>query len=155
MLHQQIEQLKVENAQLKSKNSQMKSENSHLQVENLQLQATIKAVESSKVAFPVAPMLASSKHYIKWTQLADLPVPLYYAHAIVQGSKIYVTGQSSEPGMDYQVFCWTLPKIIGYNYHRQNISVVFFKSLVVSSLSLVDVLLLQIRGLSQEFLKMS
>ena len=110
VLHQQIEQLKVENAQLKSKNSQMKSENSHLQVENLQLQATIKAVESSKVVFPVAPMLASSKHYIKWTRLADLPVPLYYAHAVVQGSKIYVTGQSPEPGMDYQVFMLDITK---------------------------------------------
>ena len=110
VLHQQIEQLKVENAQLKSENSQLKSENSQLHVENSQMQATIKAVESSKVTFPVAPTLASSKHYVKWTRLANLPVPLYYAHAVVQSSKIYVTGHSPEPGMDYQVFMLDITK---------------------------------------------
>ena len=33
---------------------------------------------------PLLPALASSSYYIKWTQLTDLPFPLYYAHAAVQ-----------------------------------------------------------------------
>ena len=41
------------------------------------------------------PALTSGRYHIKWTQLADLPVPLYCASAAVQHHKIYVTGFSS------------------------------------------------------------
>ena len=100
-LHHQIEQLKVENAQLQAANSQ--------------LQATIGLIKSSK---EVLPPLASSRHYIKWTRLADLPVPLYYAHAVVQDCKIYVTGQSPIEGMDYQVFMFDITKNHWYQLPR-------------------------------------
>ena len=96
VLYQQIKQLKVENTQL--------------QVENSQLQATIGLNKSSKEALPSVSTFASSKHYIKWSRLADLPVPLYYAHAVVQNYKIYVTGQSPVKGMDYQVFMFDIAK---------------------------------------------
>ena len=38
------------------------------------------------------PALISGRYHIKWTQLADLPVPLYDAYVAVQHHKIYVTG---------------------------------------------------------------
>ena len=38
------------------------------------------------------PTLTSGRCCIKWTQLADLPVPLYDAHVAVQHYKIYVIG---------------------------------------------------------------
>ena len=41
------------------------------------------------------PALASGRYHIKWTQLADLPVPLYRAYVAVQHHKIYVTGGDS------------------------------------------------------------
>ena len=41
---------------------------------------------------PLMPALASGRYNIKWTQLADLPVPLYSAYATVQHCKIYVAG---------------------------------------------------------------
>ena len=39
--------------------------------------------------------LTSGRYHIKWTQLADLPVPLYSAYAAVLHHKIYVTGGDS------------------------------------------------------------
>ena len=103
ILHQQIKQLKVENAQLQVANSQ-------LQAANSQLQSTIGLIKSSKEVLPLVSTLASSKHYINWTQLADLPVPLYNAHAVVQNRKIYVTGQSPIEGMECQVFMFDITK---------------------------------------------
>ena len=41
------------------------------------------------------PALTSGRYHIKWTQLADLPVPLYHAYVAVQHHKIYVTGGDS------------------------------------------------------------
>ena len=41
------------------------------------------------------PALSSGKYHIKWTQLADLPVPLYGAYVAVQHHKIYVAGGDS------------------------------------------------------------
>ena len=41
------------------------------------------------------PALTSDRYYIKWTQLADLPVPLYATYAAVQDKKVYVTGCDS------------------------------------------------------------
>ena len=38
------------------------------------------------------PALTSGRYHIKWTQLADLPVPLCAARIAVQHHKIYVTG---------------------------------------------------------------
>ena len=40
------------------------------------------------------PALNSGRYHIKWTQLADLPVPLYTASVAVHHHKIYVTGAS-------------------------------------------------------------
>ena len=39
--------------------------------------------------------LTSGRYHIKWTQLADLPAPLYNAYVAVQHHKIYVAGGSS------------------------------------------------------------
>ena len=41
------------------------------------------------------PTLTSGRYHIKWTQLADLPVPLYNAHLAIQDKKIYVTSDAS------------------------------------------------------------
>ena len=41
------------------------------------------------------PALTSGRYHIKWTQLADLPAPLYAAYVAVQHHKIYVTGGCS------------------------------------------------------------
>ena len=41
------------------------------------------------------PALTSGRYHIKWTQLADLPVPLYGAYAAVRHHKIYVAGCES------------------------------------------------------------
>ena len=41
------------------------------------------------------PALTSGRYHIKWTQLADLPVPLYGAELAVQDKKVYVTGGNS------------------------------------------------------------
>ena len=38
------------------------------------------------------PALTSGRYHIKWTQLADLPVPLYGAYVAVQNKKVYVAG---------------------------------------------------------------
>ena len=77
------------------------------------------------------PALASGRYHIKWTQLADLPAPLYDAFAAVQDKKVYVTGGDS-PVKDaiHQVYvydinddqwgqlppsghCYGIPHIIG------------------------------------------
>ena len=50
---------------------------------------------STQEAPPLMPALTSSRYHIKWTQLADLPVPLYDAYVAVQHHKIYVTGGDS------------------------------------------------------------
>ena len=41
------------------------------------------------------PALTSGRYHIKWTRLADIPVPLYHAYVAVQHHKIYVTGCES------------------------------------------------------------
>ena len=41
------------------------------------------------------PALTSGRYRIKWTQLADVPAPLYGTHVAVQHHKIYVTGSDS------------------------------------------------------------
>jgi len=44
---------------------------------------------------PLMPALTSGRYYIKWTQLADLPVPLSDEYVAVQDKKVYVTGGNS------------------------------------------------------------
>ena len=41
------------------------------------------------------PALTSGRYHIKWTQLADLPVPLYGVGVVIQDKKVYVTGGDS------------------------------------------------------------
>ena len=41
------------------------------------------------------PALTSGRYHMKWTRLADLPVPLYGAYVAVQHHKIYVAGCDS------------------------------------------------------------
>ena len=50
---------------------------------------------STQEAPPLIPALTSGRYHIKWTQLADLPTPLYDANVAVQRHKIYVTGGDS------------------------------------------------------------
>ena len=50
--------------------------------------------------------LTSSKYYIKWTQLADLPVPLYDAYVALQHHKIYVTGSSPDEDAEHQTYVY-------------------------------------------------
>ena len=55
------------------------------------------------------PALTSGRYHIKWTQLADLPVPLYGIYTAVQHHKIYVTGINS-PVEDalHQIFIYDI-----------------------------------------------
>ena len=54
------------------------------------------------------PALTSGRYHIKWTQLADLPVPLYCTYVAVQHHKIYVTGQSPVEDAEHQVYVYDI-----------------------------------------------
>ena len=54
------------------------------------------------------PALTSGRYHIKWTQLADLPAPLYRAHVAVQDKKVYVTGISTVKDARYQVYVYDI-----------------------------------------------
>ena len=54
------------------------------------------------------PTLTSGRYHIKWTQLADLPVPLFDAHVAVQHHKIYVTGDSPVEDTKHQVYIYDI-----------------------------------------------
>ena len=55
------------------------------------------------------PTLTSSRYHIKWTQLADLPVPLFSTFVAVQDKKIYVTGgDSSVEDAIHQVYVYDI-----------------------------------------------
>ena len=55
------------------------------------------------------PTLTSGRYHIKWTQLADLPVPLYDAGVAVQHHKIYVTSDGSPVNdSEYQVYVYDI-----------------------------------------------
>ena len=55
------------------------------------------------------PTLTSGRYHIKWTQLADLPVPLYDAYVAVQSCKIYVTSDVSPvEGVEHQVYVYDI-----------------------------------------------
>ena len=44
---------------------------------------------------PLITALTSGRYHIKWTQLASLPVPLYFVYVAVQDQTIYVAGHAS------------------------------------------------------------
>ena len=56
------------------------------------------------------PTLTSGRYHIKWTQLADLPVPFYDVYVAVQYHKIYVTGGSAGTFEEarYQVYMYNI-----------------------------------------------
>ena len=61
---------------------------------------------------PLLPALTSGRCQVKWTRLADLPVPLYLPCVIVRGHKIYVTGADSPDSPDnilmHQVYVYNI-----------------------------------------------
>ena len=64
---------------------------------------------STQEAPPLMPALTSGRYHIKWTQLADLPAPLYGAYPAVQHHKIYVTGGDSPvEDADHQVYVYDI-----------------------------------------------
>ena len=48
------------------------------------------------------------RFHIKWTQLADLPIPLYAAHVAVQYHKIYVIGVSPVQDVLHQLYIYDI-----------------------------------------------
>ena len=54
------------------------------------------------------PALTSGRYHIKWTQLADLPVPLVDSYVAVQHHKIYVTGDSPVKDALHQVYVYDI-----------------------------------------------
>ena len=52
--------------------------------------------------------VTSGRYHIKWTQLADLPIPLCFACVAVQHHKIYVTGASPDDGAEHQVYVYDI-----------------------------------------------
>ena len=54
------------------------------------------------------PALTSGRYRIKWTQLADLPAPLFDVHVAVHGHKIYVTGKSPVEIAMHQVYVYNI-----------------------------------------------
>ena len=55
------------------------------------------------------PALTSGRYHIKWTQLADLPVPLYDTYVTVQHHKIYITaGDSPTEDTLHQVYVYNI-----------------------------------------------
>ena len=50
------------------------------------------------------PALTSGRYHIKWTQLADLPVPLYDAHVVSHDHKLFVIGESPVEDALHQVY---------------------------------------------------
>ena len=54
------------------------------------------------------PTLTSGRYHIKWTQLADLPVPLFQVYAAVHHHNIYVTGDSAVEADRHQVLVYNI-----------------------------------------------
>ena len=53
--------------------------------------------------------LTSSRYHVKWTQLVDLPVPLFDAYVAVQCCKIYVTSDASPvEDVEHQVYVYNI-----------------------------------------------
>ena len=79
------------------------------------------------------PALASGRYHIKWTQLADLPVPLYGTHVAVQHTIRSMSLAIAQFQMLY-IRCMSMTLILtnGVSCHHQVIASVFFTSLVES-----------------------
>ena len=54
------------------------------------------------------PALISGRYKLHWTRLANLPVPLVDAYVAVQGTKVYVTGDSPNDNALHQVYVYDL-----------------------------------------------
>ena len=53
--------------------------------------------------------MASGKYNLRWTQLTDLPAPMWGAYTAVQGNKIYATGGDSPVEDSYhQVYVYDI-----------------------------------------------
>jgi len=64
---------------------------------------------STQVAPPLIPALTSGRYHIKWTQLANLPAPMYGAYATVQDKKVCVAGGSSPfDDVKHQVYIYDI-----------------------------------------------
>lgn len=50
---------------------------------------------TSQNAPPLVPAVASGRHHIKWTPLADIPVPMWNAYVAMHDTDIYVAGGDS------------------------------------------------------------
>ena len=55
------------------------------------------------------PALTSGRYHIKWTQLADIPAPLYYAIVAVQDNRVYtVAGECPVEDAKHQVYVYDI-----------------------------------------------
>jgi len=54
------------------------------------------------------PALSSGRYKIKWTHLADLPVPIVDAYVAVHNTKVYVTGDSPVEEALHQVYVYDI-----------------------------------------------
>jgi len=63
---------------------------------------------STQEAPALIPALTSDKSHIEWTQLAELPVPLYNAHAVVHHHKIYITGVSPVETAEHEMHVYDI-----------------------------------------------
>ena len=54
------------------------------------------------------PTLTSGRYHIKWTQLADLPAPLYGVYAAVHHHNVYVTGDGAVEADRHQVYVYNI-----------------------------------------------
>ena len=59
-------------------------------------------------ALPLIPALISGRYKIKWTRLADLPIPIVDAYIAVQDTKVYVTGDSPSEDALHQVYVYDI-----------------------------------------------
>ena len=50
--------------------------------------------------------LTSGRYHIKWTRLADLPVPLHDAYVALKYHRLFVTGESSDKDAFHQVYVY-------------------------------------------------
>ncbi|XP_065886360.1 uncharacterized protein [Dysidea avara] len=119
-LHQKVEQLSSEMKQQQNKILQLqttiKEMEKHTKSMPTQSQASkqdIGITESPEskltpVAPPLTTALASGRYQMKWTRLADLPVPMYDAYVVVQDKKVYVTGISPNDEALHQVYVYNI-----------------------------------------------
>jgi len=64
---------------------------------------------STQEAPPLMPALTSGRYNIKWTQLANLPAPMYLAYVTVQDKKVYVAGGDSPvDDAEHQVYIYDI-----------------------------------------------